>query len=444
MARRRIARKPLPQETVQATIESMSHEGRGVTHVNNKVVFIEGALTGEEVLFRYTNIGGSHDEGRVEQVLKASSDRVSPRCPHFGVCGGCSLQHISAQQQIELKQHQLLENFRHIGKVAPEEVLAPLTGPEWGYRRKARLGVRFVEKKGKVLVGFREKSTPYLADLSRCEVLHPSVGERIGELSDLIGSLEAYREIAQIEVAVCDEHTVLVFRNLVELNAADRDKLIAFAQSSGIHVYLQSGGPETAAPLWPAQSQLRYALPEYDVEVEFWPTDFTQVNAEINRRMVPYALALLDPQPDESVLDLFCGLGNFTLPLARKAREVVGVEGVAGLVQRARENAARNGITNAEFHVANLAQDVTQLPWLKQHYDKILVDPPRSGAIEVLHQLASFTPKRLVYVSCNPATLARDADTLVHQYGYRLVKAGVMDMFPHTAHVESIALFVRD
>ncbi len=421
----------------------MSHEGRGVTHVNNKVVFVEGALTGEEVIFRYTDTGGRYDEGRVEQVLTASPDRVSPRCPHFGVCGGCSLQHISAQKQIELKQHQLLETFRHIGKVDPEEVLAPLTGPEWGYRRKARLGVRYVEKKGKVLVGFREKSTPYLADLERCEVLHPSVGERISELSALIRSLEAYRHIAQIEVAVCDTHTALVFRNLQELNAADCEKLTAFAQSTGLHIYLQPGGPETTAPLWPAQSRLHYVLSDYQVEVEFLPTDFTQVNVEINRRMIPHALALLDPQPDESVLDLFCGLGNFTLPLARKAREVVGVEGVEGLVQRARENAARNGISNAEFHVANLAQDVSQLPWLKQHYDKILVDPPRSGAIEVLHQLASFTPKRLVYVSCNVATLSRDAGALVHKYGYRLVKAGVMDMFPHTAHVESIALFVR-
>lgn len=445
MARRTRRRrfKKVPTEQVTATIESLSHEGRGVARVNDKVVFVNGALPGEEVVFSYVRSASKFDEGRVDEVLSASVDRIEPKCPHFSLCGACSLQHMSSDKQIELKQAQLLEHFEHIGKVTPDEILPPLTGPLWGYRRKARLGVRNVRGKGRVLVGFRERYSPYLADMHRCEVLHPNVGERLDELSELIGSLDAHSEIAQIEVAVSDDDTAMVFRNLVALSEGDREKLIAYGEKTGIHMYEQPKGPATIAPLWPAVSELFYRLPEYDIEMKFRPGDFTQVNTDINRKMIPKALELLDIQPHETVLDLFCGLGNFTLPLARKAKQVVGVEGDEGLVQRAIENAERNGIKNVQYHMANLAEDVSNLEWMAQHYDKILIDPARSGALEVLHQLAKFTPEKLVYVSCNPATLARDAGVLVNEYGYRLKQAGVMDMFPHTTHVESIALFER-
>ncbi len=445
MARRTRRRrfKKVPTEPVTVTIESLSHEGRGVARVNDKVVFVNGALPGEEVVFSYVRSASSFDEGRVDEVLSASPERIEPKCPHFSLCGACSLQHMSSDKQIELKQAQLLEHFEHTGKVTPDELLPPLTGPLWGYRRKARLGVRNVRGKGRVLVGFRERYSPYLADMHRCEVLHPNVGERLDELSELIGSLDAHSEIAQIEVAVSDDTTAMVFRNLVPLSEGDREKLIAYGEKTGIHLYEQPKGPTTVALLWPAVSELFYRLPEYDIEMKFRPGDFTQVNTDINRKMIPKALELLDIQPHETVLDLFCGLGNFTLPLARKAKQVVGVEGDEGLVQRAIENAERNGINNVEYHVANLAEDVSKLEWMAQHYDKILIDPARSGALEVLHQLAKFTPEKLVYVSCNPATLARDAGVLVNEYGYRLKQAGVMDMFPHTTHVESIALFER-
>ncbi len=442
MARRR-RKNRIPTEQVTVTIDSLSHEGRGVARVNDKVVFVDGALPGEEVVFSYVRTSSKFDEGRVDEVLKASPDRVEAKCPHFSLCGGCSLQHISSEKQIAIKQGQLLEHFAHLGKVQPEEVLQPLTGPQWGYRRKARLGVRNVQAKGRVLVGFRERYSPYLADMHRCDVLHPSVGERLDDLSELIGSLDANSKIAQVEVAVSDDVTAMVFRNLEPLSAGDREKLIHFGKDSGIHIYEQPKGPDTITLMWPEQSELFYRMPDYDVEMRFRPGDFTQVNIDINRKMIPHALELLDVQPHETVLDLFCGLGNFTLPLARKAKHVVGVEGDKGLVERAKANAEHNGLENVEFHVANLAEDVSQYPWMAQHYDKILVDPARSGALEVLHQLAGFTPEKLVYVSCNPATLARDAGVLVNEYGYCLKKAGVMDMFPQTAHVESIALFER-
>ena len=319
--------------------------------------------------------GSSFDEWGVDEVLCASRERVEPKCPNFSFCGACSLQHMSSDKQIELKQAQLFEHFERTGKVTPAGLLPPLTGPLWGYRRKARLGVRNVRGKGRVLVGFRERYSPYLADMHRCEVLHPNVGERLDELSELIGSLDAHSEIAQIEVAVSDDTTAMVFRNLVPLSEGDREKLIAYGEKTGIHLYEQPKGPTTVALLWPAVSELFYRLPEYDIEMKFRPGDFTQVNTDINRKMIPKALELLDIQPHETVLDLFCGLGNFTLPLARKAKQVVGVEGDEGLVQRAIENAERNGINNVEYHVANLAEDVSKLEWMAQHYDKILIDP---------------------------------------------------------------------
>jgi 23S rRNA (uracil1939-C5)-methyltransferase len=350
---------------------------------------------------------------------------------------------MEAQAQILAKQEVLLENLARIGKVNPAHVLPPLSGPHWGYRRKARLGVRYVEKKGRVLIGFREKRKPYICEMSRCEVLHPSVGERLDELATLIASLEARDRIAQIEVAVDDTQTALVLRNLSPLQKGDTETLIQYAKDSGLCLFLQPAGPDSVTPLWPTQIQLSYALPEFQVHFDFAPTGFTQVNTDINRKMVPYAIAMLDVQAHERVLDLFCGLGNFTLPLARLAREVVGVEGSAELVALATANAARNGLDNVSFHVADLAKEVELLPWWKEGFDKVLLDPARDGAMEAIPHIVKLGVKRIVYVSCNPATLARDAGLLVNEYGYKLEQAGVMDMFPHTAHVESIALFTK-
>ncbi len=444
MGRRR-RRQRLPQEPVVATIESLSHEGRGIARIEGKTVFVDNALPGETVRLRYRSVGKRFDAGIAEAILEnPSADRVEPACAFYGLCGGCSLQHMDPAAQIRFKQQTLAESFTHIGKVEPREWLEPLTGPVWGYRQKARVGVRNVPKKGRVLVGFREKFSQYLADMRACEVLDPRVGHRLEALSDLVGSLEAASRIAQIEVAIGDEEAALVFRNLDPLSEADQEKLAAFGRQTGFQIWLQPGGPDTAQPLDPDLPPLEYALPAYDARLRFLPTDFTQVNAAINRRMVERAVNLLAPAAGERVLELFCGLGNFSLPLARSGAEIVAVEGEAGLVQRARENAERNALTNVEFHVANLMEPDPDAPWLRgREYDKVLFDPPRSGAVEILPFVARTGARRIVYVSCNPATLARDAGLLVHEHGYTLETAGVMDMFPHTAHVESIALFTK-
>ncbi len=439
MARRK---RSLPAEPVEAFIDSLSHDGRGVARVEGKVVFVDGALPGERVMFRYTCRRRKNDEGRVTEILEPSPERVSPRCQWFERCGGCTLQHLDPEAQIRLKQQTLVEQLRRIGGVEAAGILPPLTGPRWGYRHKARLGVRYVKAKGRVLVGFREKHSGFIVDMDRCEVLHPSVGERIREIADLIHSLQARERIPQIEVAVGDDVAALVFRHLDPLTEGDRDALRRFGERSELHIYLQPAGPDSVSPLWPEESQLLYRLPDFDLEFRFLPTDFTQVNSELNRMMVSRAVSLLDPRPDELLLDLFCGIGNFTLPLARRAAEVIGVEGEPGLVQRAKENAARNGLDNVTFQVADLTESA-DTGWEGRRFHKILLDPPRSGALEVLPRLAAFDAARILYVSCNPATLARDAGELVNRYGYRLISAGVMDMFPHTAHVESIAVFER-
>ena len=443
MSRRR--RKPkLPGFPVRVDIESLTHDGRGVAHVDGKAVFIDGALPGEEISFLYTGRSRRHDEGRLCEIFRASPERVEAGCPHFDICGGCSLQHQAPAAQILAKQQTLLDNLQRIGKVEPQEVLEPLTGPLWGYRHKARLGVRYVKKKGRVLVGFREKRNPYIADIERCPVLHPSVGERLEELAALIQSLEARARIAQIEVAVGEETTALALRNLDPLSDGDRQRLIEYAQATGLHLWLQPGGPATVEPLWPQESTLFYRLQRHRVELQFLPTDFTQVNPAINVDMVDQALELLQLEEGQRVLELFCGLGNFALPMARRVGQVVGVEGEAGLVQRARANAVRNGLANIEYHVADLCEDPGAQPWMQGPCDRVLLDPPRSGAREAVAALGATGAQRIVYVSCHPASLARDAGILVHELGYRLQAAGVMDMFPHTAHVESMALFERD
>lgn len=440
MARRR---KKIPAGPVTATIESLSPEGRGVTHIDGKTTFVSGALKDEQVSFVYDNIRAKFSEGHVVEVLNPSPNRVKPKCEHADTCGGCSLQHMDTQAQIEHKQSVLLDHLHNLANTQPNEVLPPLTGPVWGYRKKARLGVRYVRKKERVLVGFREKNSAFLADIKQCEVLHPSVGHRLLDLSELIGGLACFDQIAQIEVAIDDTHTCLVFRNLVPVDEHDRQKLVAYARNNNIDLYLQPKGPDSIELLYPEKSDLSYSV-ERGLNVYFRPSDFTQVNAEINKKMVGRAIELLDLNANDHILELFCGLGNFTLPLAKRVASVVAVEGDKGLVERARENAELNDVDNITYHVANLMEDVSGVPWLrKKVYNKVLIDPPRSGAIEILPHIADLDIERILYISCNPATLARDTGYLVNERGYRLIKAGVMDMFPHTSHVESIALFVK-
>lgn len=443
MARRR--RKKISQEPVRCTIESTSHDGRGVTHIEGKTVFIEGALAGEDVTFQYTEKRSKFDEGKTLEVHAASELRVAPECEHAAICGGCSLQHLQSDAQVQLKQDVLVEQFRHFGGLAMAELLPPLRSPTQGYRRKARLAVKYVPKKGGAMVGFREKRSPYVADIQRCTVLVPEVGEIIPDLRHLIGGLACHRTLPQIEVAQGDDVTALVFRHLEPLSDADKNALRDFCQARNLHLYLQPSGNDSVHKVWPdeGEERLSYRLDDFGLELKFHPMDFTQVNPYINRDMVAMAVGFLELQPSDKVLDLFCGLGNFTLPIATKAAQVVGVEGGEAMVLRGRENARHNQLDNVEFYAADLTQPFEGQDWAKAAggFNKILIDPPRSGAIEIVAKMTVFKPERIVYVSCNPATLARDAGELANQ-GYRLLKTGVMDMFPHTNHVESIAVFV--
>ncbi len=437
-------RKQISKTPVTVEIEKLSHEGRGIARIEGKTVFVHGALPGERVVFQYCGQHRKFDEGSVLEVLRPSPHRVTPRCRHFDICGGCSLQHLSGAQQIRLKQELLLENLERIGRVKPSTVLQPLTGPVWGYRNKARLGVRYVIGKKRVLVGFRERQSRYLADMQSCEVLHSSVGERIGELAVLINGFECRAKLPQIEVAVDDSHTALVFRNLEEFSEADSHRLIEWAKINNIIVFLQPKGPASTKPLWPKDPQLAYTLDEYGVEIQFLPNDFTQVNPSINKAMISRAIDQLELQSDENLIEFFCGLGNFSLPFARRVASVTAIEGDAGLVTRGQENAEHNSIENVRFISADLAGDNSSMPWLKdREYQKVFLDPPRSGALELLPVIAKLGASRIVYVSCNPASLARDAGELVNNYGYQLIRTGIMDMFPHTAHVESIAVFAK-
>ncbi len=452
--RGRRRKKRLPEEAVKVEISAMSNEGRGIAHVDERTVFIDQALKGETVLFKYTRLTSKIAEGRAVEILKASDLRVAPACEAFTLCGGCSLQHMSPAAQIELKQSMLLDQLQHNG-VSPDIVLQPLLGPEYGYRHKARLGVRYVHKKEKVLVGFRERNSSFITETSRCEVLHPSVGEIISELADCINQLEAKRQIPQIEVAVGDNQTVLVFRHLEALNDSDRKLLADFCEKHSLVCYLQAGKPDQLELLSPQQAEtLYYELPtvpesassakNQKLKIEFQPSDFIQVNPQINRQMVLNAIDFLALKSSDRVLDLFSGLGNFSLSMATHCQQVTAVEGSLVMVKKARDNARLNNINNVEFVYADLYSDDTlSAPWLKQKYDKILLDPPRSGAAEILPALKKMQAKTIVYVSCHPATLARDAAMLVNELGYGLSKAGIMNMFPHTGHVESIAVFEK-
>lgn len=446
MARRR--RRKIPSEPAEAKITDLSHDGRGVAHINDKTVFIHGALPGERVIFRYTESHRRFDMGVTEEVLEASADRVEPACPHFGVCGGCALQHLRPEKQIEFKQHTLFENLQRIGKVEPQTTWQPLTDEFWNYRRKARLSVRHVPKKDdRVLVGFREQYGRFVADCKECMILDQRLGSRLPEFSSLIRSLSNHARIPQIEVAAGDgdvNGAAIIIRNLEAFTEDDLEKLRAFGESTGLSILLQSKGPASVKVLENSPApNLYYEFPEQQIKMQFTPTDFIQVNAGLNRKMISRAIELLQPNSDDLILDLFCGLGNFSLPLARHAGQVVGVEGDQQLVANARVNAELNGLKNASFFVADLNEAPEQAAWIKPAYNKILLDPPRSGAEFILPHLAASKADTILYISCHPASLARDAGVLVNEHGFKLQGAGVMDMFPHTAHVESIALFKR-
>jgi 23S rRNA (uracil1939-C5)-methyltransferase len=438
-----VARQLISTAVQEADIVDLATDGRGVARVDGKAVFIEGALPTERVRFRVFKRRKQMDEAGLVEVLVASKDRVTPRCRHFGVCGGCSLQHFSAGAQLAAKQGQLLENLQRIGNVQPERVLAPLKGPEWAYRRRARIGVKYVHKKGRVLAGFREREKPYIADIQRCEVLLAPLALLPQELAALAETLTIRDKIPQVEVAAGDAATALVFRVLEPPTAEDIQKLMDFGDARGLQIFLQTGGLDTVRPARADYTPLDYRVDSGHVVIEFGPVDFIQINRDINSSLVDAAINLLRPQACDVLLDLFCGLGNFTLPLARRAKRVVGVEGDAALVSKARANARRNAIDNAEFAVENLFEPAAFGAWANERFDLVLLDPPRAGAAELLPRMAQWRPRRVVYISCHPGSLARDAGILAATHGFTLTDAGVMDMFPHTTHVESIAVFER-
>ena len=435
------------------TIESLDNEGRGIAHVDGKVIFIEGALPGELVEFSSYRRKPSYEQATVTKVLRASSQRVVPACPHFGVCGGCALQHLNIAAQTAAKQRVVEDALWHIGRLKPEQIYPPIAGSAWGYRHRARFSARWVAKKGGALIGFREKHSSFVAVMDSCAVLPPVVSALIPELKQLIALMSEPEHFPQIEVAVGEVQTVLLLRHLSPLSGEDEDHLRRFADAHGVVWFLQSKGPETVVLFYPEDApSLMYALPDFDLTFLFSPTEFTQVNTGVNRMLVRRAMALLDPQPGERIVDLFCGLGNFTLPIGRLGATVVGIEGSAALVRRAAENAARNGLSGqCSFAEANLFE-VTEASFAALgKADKLLIDPPREGALALVNALPAVSsdgqgklaPRRIVYVSCNPATLARDAGILVNDKGYALKGAGIASMFPHTAHVESIAVFER-
>ncbi len=449
MARRRRNRKPLDKTPKEIQIESIAHDGRGVGRgEDGKVVFVDYALPEEKVMYSAVENRKSYLFGTAIEILEPSQHRVEPKCEVFGECGGCVLQHLDEKIQLQYKQQQLLENFKKIGGVQPEALLDPMIGEFWGYRRRARIGAKFVPKKGGLIVGFRERNSSYIQPTSSCEVLYPEVSALLPDLRDTLQQISCNDRIPQIEISVADNATVFILRHLETLLQNDLDALSAFAKRNKLQLFLQPGNLKTVHPLYPKKPEpLFYRLDEFDIRIEFLPTDFIQVNAGINQKLVSQTMDLLDIQTDDRVLDLFCGVGNFTLPLARKAGEVVGVEGDEALVKRALHNKKLNKLDNVSFSFGDLFKEdmssTSHGDWLDQKFDKILLDPPRSGAAEMIKRIPQFEASKIVYVSCGPATLARDAGALVSEHGYTLTHAGVIDMFPHTAHVESIAVFEK-
>ena len=443
-------RKKLPEGEFIANILSLSHEGRGIAKINNKTTFIQFGLPGEVVKFRYTYTRSKFDEGIVTEVIEESCDRVLPICEFYESCGGCSLQHISSEGQLTHKTNTIKEHFKHFGNVSPNHWIDPIKSENTiSYRSKARLGVRYVAKKDdRVLVGFRERNGRYLADISSCKVIDKSIGENLTSLQDLIRSMDAYSKIPQIEVAVDDNKTALIIRHLEKLSKNDLEKIKNYSNTYNFWIYLQAKGPDTIELLHPKIDKeynfLEYSLPKYDISIRFQPNDFTQVNYSVNKKMITQALDLMELKSTDRVLDLFCGLGNFSLPLARNVSYVIGVEGNDAMVKRAFESAANNNISNIDFYAANLFDEtITNHEWIEKDCNKILLDPPRAGAEIVCKNIDIFNVERIVYVSCNPSTLARDAGILVNEKGYKMIKAGIMDMFPHTNHVESMAVFIK-
>jgi len=438
-----MARKRRRREPETARIESAAHDGRGIAAIDGKKVFVAGALPGEEVRFQRRKSRRNYDEAELLEILDASPDRIEPRCEAYGRCGGCALQHVSEEQQREIKSQTLRDNLERIGQVTPASWFEPIVAPGWNYRRRARLAVKDVHAKGRVLVGFRERHAPYITDMRRCEVLAEPVDGLIESLSELIGGLSISARLPQIELAVADNAVALVFRVLDPPTDDDTALLSEFGKRHDVRIYLQTRGLDSVTLLYPesVSEPLYYELPEFDIRIEFDAVGFVQVNSEINRKMVSRAIELLDPGADDRILDLYCGIGNFSLPLARRAGTVLGVEGDAMLVQAATENATLNGIENASFRQVDLSAIDGSESWLREGWDCILLDPARSGAQEIVSHIEKFGAGRVVYVSCHPGTLARDAGTLVNEKGYVCEAAGIIDMFPHTAHVESIAVF---
>ena len=435
-------RRKVKPKVYEISIESLSNEGRGISHYDDKIIFTRGALPGERVIASRSLSRAKYEEADVVDILESSPDRIEPKCDVYGICGGCSFQHLSSKNQINAKQSWLKSAFMGQAKIEPKKWLQPLQVESWGYRRKARLGVRYVAKKEKVLVGFRERKSSFITVMSRCEVLHPSLGDNLELLGECIGKLSIKKHVPQIEVAIAELDTILILRHLEPMTKGDESILKEYGDKLGITWYTQSGGLETIKPLNKAVS-LTYVLPEHRIEMSFLPNDFTQVNFALNQKMINLAIELLDLNSEDEVIDLFCGLGNFTLPISRYVNKIVGIEGDRGLVERAKANADANEITNASFYKADLFEDVSGFEWFRgQKYNKALIDPARTGAIEIVELLPKLSIERLVYVSCNPATLARDTARLI-ELGFSLMSAGVMDMFPQTAHVESIALFIR-
>jgi 23S rRNA (uracil1939-C5)-methyltransferase len=441
MAVKHAAEHDLQMRATRARIEGLSSDGRGIARRYGKTIFIEGALPGEDVGFHINRQRRGYDEAFILEIHEKSNERVVPACRHFGVCGGCVLQHLTPAAQLKLKQSILLDTLERIGRVHPQTVLAPISGPVWGYRRRARLSVRKAHSPEHLRVGFVELHGGHVVAVRRRETLNPKVGNLMELLSALIGAMSIGNRIPQIEVAIGEKATVPVLRTLAQLGDTDRRKLLEFELTHDVHIYIQLGYESSAAPLNGKTVRLNYTLSRWNVQIDFEPTDFIQVNGEINQHLILRAIEQLQVEPQTRVLDLFCGLGNFTLPLARMAREVVGVEGEPRLVKQSRKNAVLNNMKNVKFYQENLFADQNGISWLQTSYDRLLLDPPRAGARGLFAWLGAKLPPRIVYVSCHPATLARDAGFLVHERKYELVSAGIVDMFPHTAHIESMAMF---
>jgi 23S rRNA (uracil1939-C5)-methyltransferase len=428
-----------------ATVEihDLAHDGRGVAYVEGRTVFVAGALPNETVVIKYTSQRGKFDQAVVTAVEQSSTYRIGPACPHFNICGGCQLQYLEPAQQIIYKQQQLIQALERLGKVTPRQILAPITAAPWHYRRRARLGVKFIASQNRVELGFRQAGSDKIATIDECAILMPPFNNMMPMLTELISSLSVAKRIPQIELLAGDKNNGINFHILVPTKEDDRQKLLAFGERYSLIIYTQSEGVDTVKALSESESGLFYRLPDYDLELEFLPSSFLQVNSVVNEKLISLTLGLLQLDGSQKVLDLFCGLGNFTLPLAKKCAQVVGVEGNERAVLMAEKNCLANNITNAEFYVTDLADSKRDRRWQNQKYDAVLLDPPRSGAANILSAVARTGAKRIVYVSCHPGSLARDVGILVNDYGYTLEVAGAVDMFPQTSHLESIVLLVK-